>query len=301
MENIVKKKNEKLKKAISYHDYVLSIIPDNITSLNNKGKLLCENGRKEDGIKLFDQVIKLNPQDLEANLNKGYALLELKKYDEAIEYFEKSILYNQKSSPTYSSSLLSQSYNFKATALAKKKDLKRAIICFNIAISIDPANIRAINNRSSAQNELGMFDESAKGFNQIESLKNNHKEIYQKSLNIQGSTLGSLKRYDEAIDCFNKSIAFKQNTVDNINALTLKADTLFKIEKYDEALLIFNELNEKDQNNKSLYHRRGFIYLLKKEFELALKLYRKSISIDPKYFEGIYGCASSLQYLKRFK
>jgi len=97
--NLVKKSKEsqeKFKIEIELYDYFLTLLPDDIMCIDNKGKAYALIGRLDESIELFDKVIKLNPQDLEAHLNKGRVLTELKRYDNAIEYFEKSILFNQK-------------------------------------------------------------------------------------------------------------------------------------------------------------------------------------------------------------
>jgi len=297
--DLINKTKEDFKTDIDYCDFVLSFTPNDIAFIHNKGKALCLIGRLEEGIKLFDQVLKLKPQDIESHFNKGLALNELRKYDEAIESFEKSILFNQKSSPTYDKVQHAQSYNGKGMSLAQKKDLNNAIKFFNLALSIDSENLGAINNRSVAQHELGMFDESFKGYNQIASNKNHENEAYQYFLNEKGSHLLKNNRFSEAIDEFNKAIAFKKDTADYIKALDGKAEALFKTEKYDEALIIYDQLIKKDQNNKRFYHSKGNIYVLKRDFELALKSYKKAISIDSNYTQAIIGCANCLNSLQR--
>ena len=202
--NLVKKSKEsqeKKLKEIELYDYVLSIFPNDISCINNKGKAYFLLGRLEESVEYFDKVIKVNPQDLEAHLNKGRVLTELKKYDQAIEYYEKCILFNQKSSPTYDSILLAHAYNGKGIALAKKKDFKRSIICFNLALSIDPNFADAINNRSAAQNKLGMLEESVNGFNRIVSNQSQSiNQTYHYFVYNKARTLFKNKRFNEAID-----------------------------------------------------------------------------------------------------
>ena len=49
------------------------------------------------------------------------------------------------------------------------------------------------------------------------------------------------------------------------------------------------------------YDSKGNIYLIKNEFELALKSYKKAISYYSNYFGAIVGCDNSLYGLKRFR
>ncbi len=95
-----KESQEKKIKEIEIYDYVLSMLPNGISCMNNKGKAYVLLGRLEESENLileefeyFDKVIKLNPQDLKAYLNKGRVLTEFKKFDHAIEYYEKCILF----------------------------------------------------------------------------------------------------------------------------------------------------------------------------------------------------------------
>ena len=112
-------------------------------------------------------------------------LNELKRYEEAIKCFDVSISLNSKHA---------DSFDGKGMSLAKLKDYKRALICFNIAISLDPTNTEAINNRMSAQIEMGQYEESDKVHSRISA----EHESSQILLNNKAFVFAKNHRYKEA-------------------------------------------------------------------------------------------------------
>lgn len=148
------------------------------------------------------------------------------------------MLFNSKSSETYNSSLLAHAYNGKGFALAKKEDFSRAIICFNIAITIDKNYSAAIVNRANTLSEMGQVEESIKSYNQV-SIDHDVSQFY---LNNTASSLLKNSRKIEAIEHLDKSIALKKNTKEYYQALEIKAEILLQTEKYNDALSIVDQL-----------------------------------------------------------
>ena len=63
-------------------------------------------------------------------------------------------------------------------------------------------SIEALIRLGKSQLENGSFDEALKSFEQAISFDQNNPDLW----NFMGATLRSLGRYDEAIDCFIKSL-----------------------------------------------------------------------------------------------
>ena len=77
-----------------YHDKALSINPNDVDALLNKGTALGGLGQNEQALKYFDKLLAINPNDVEALYNKGAVLLSLGRYQQAIEYFDKVLAIN---------------------------------------------------------------------------------------------------------------------------------------------------------------------------------------------------------------
>ena len=67
----------------------LSIDPNDIQTLINKGRSLSQLHDFEGAILNYDKVLKIEPQNIDALINKGLALYNLGKNADAIAHFNK--------------------------------------------------------------------------------------------------------------------------------------------------------------------------------------------------------------------
>ena len=82
-------KHGKPRDAIFYFDKVLSVEPNHINSLVNKGNALGKLGKFDAAIISYDSVLKIKPNHIICLLNKGLALHYLARYDDAISCYDK--------------------------------------------------------------------------------------------------------------------------------------------------------------------------------------------------------------------
>lgn len=71
----------------------------------------------------------------------------------------------------------------------------------------------------------------------------------------KGNCLKSLKKYDEAINCFNKLI--QMNPTGNSNAYYLKGVCLIETKNYREALKLFEKALEIEPNNQTFLKKKN--------------------------------------------
>ena len=76
--------NGKLNEAIRYYDDILSIIPNHLSSLNNKGYALSKLKQFDHAIKFYDQALEHYPEDLSVLINKISSLRKQKKFSDAL-------------------------------------------------------------------------------------------------------------------------------------------------------------------------------------------------------------------------
>ena len=65
-------------------DKALSIDPNNLQALINKGRSLSQLHRFEESITNYDKALKIEPQNIDALINKGLSLYNLGKNNDAI-------------------------------------------------------------------------------------------------------------------------------------------------------------------------------------------------------------------------
>ena len=161
--------------------------------------------------------------------------------------------------------------------------------CYNIAISIDPNYVGAIENRSNALGRQGKFEESIKSFDTM-SIESPLAFI---SFLQKGRTFQENHRLAEAIGCFEKCMSIESNSSKFmdifINALEGKYQCLMQMSLIEEALVAIDKLIILEENlDKSIetresqladsYLKKVDIYvLLNKPYEQAIELFNKAI------------------------
>jgi len=127
--------------AIFYYDKALKIDPNNVITLDNKGRALVAQYSYKDAIKCYDKILEINPYDDATLGNKGFALYELGKHLEAISYYDKALKIDPNNVITLDN---------KGRALAKLRRYEEAISCYDKALEIVPDNIDVVRHRISA-------------------------------------------------------------------------------------------------------------------------------------------------------
>jgi tetratricopeptide (TPR) repeat protein len=93
----------------------------------------------------------------------------------------------------------------------------------------------------------------------------------------KGWTLGTLGKYQQAIDCFDKAIEITPNEV---KALRGKASVLGRLEKYQQAIDCFDKAIKITPNDYGLHKSKGTAYYYLEKYEQAIDCYDRAIEID---------------------
>jgi tetratricopeptide (TPR) repeat protein len=153
------------------------------------------------------------------------------KYEEA----EKIVLEHLEKHPNDILALGEQAY----ILIAKGKN-EEGIILLNKLLLEEPNNESLLNNISWAYNNLGL--------------------------------------YKIALEYAEKSLKFKQS--DDLNYIN-KGNALFGLKKYDDAIECYNLALDKNKESKYAYYGKGLSLSIKKEYDEALINFKKSFEIDP--------------------
>ena len=160
------------------------------------------------------------------------------------------------------------------TAYLQINNLENSLLHLNNTIKLDKYFFRAYNNRAIVYNKMG---ENFKAIEDCE-IALRIKPNFNDSLINKGIALKSLKRFDEAINCFKKSLLINPNiseTYNNIGNIYKELGENSKaIKYYDKSI----ELNSK---NFDAFNNKGIVLALMDKFEESFKNYDKALSINP--------------------
>ena len=182
-------KQNNFKNAIKYYNKTLEINPNYISAWNDKGLSLIRIGNFDEGIECYNKALEINPgymlafnNKVQAFNNRGASLVKMGKIDEGLKWYNKTLEIN----PNYVLSLMNKA----GLCLSKFQKYEECIKCFDTILKLDENSIK-------------------------EGIKNSSSYEYPNILaivwNDKGTALFRLKRYIEAIKCYNNALRINPN------------------------------------------------------------------------------------------
>ncbi|NER82041.1 MAG: tetratricopeptide repeat protein, partial [Leptolyngbya sp. SIO1D8] len=126
------------------------------------------------------------------------------------------------------------------------------------------------------------------------SFRNYHSLAWQR----RGAALVKLKKYDEAIDRYDRAIKLQPN---NSLIWRKRGFALQELKRYEEALVCFDRAIELDPDVSWVWGQRGFALLNLERYEEALVCFDRTIELDPDYSWAWGKRGYVLQGLKRYE
>ena len=151
-------RNKEYQLAIeAYNDY-LSLKPNNIKSLYNRGRSYEELGDFNRALQDYNRILEINPDNIQANLSIGKDFYRKNVFDNAAFYFDKVIKVDDTNAVAHF---------FKGRSLHKSGLFREALQAYNLAININQdygeaylyrgaLHISYLKKRSSACNDFKM-------------------------------------------------------------------------------------------------------------------------------------------------
>jgi len=178
--------------ALRVFDDVLSRDPKNTLALEGRGRVRMSKNDPDAAIADFDKALAVDPKLWQVYALRGLIYDRRKEYDRAIGDYEKAIAIKS------DSSLL---YNNLGMAYFLKEDNKKAADAYSQAIKLDFNNRRAYNNLGMVLFKMGYYSEALLSFKQGGDAAG--------AYNNMGCLYLAEKKYDKAIEAFEKAIALK--------------------------------------------------------------------------------------------
>jgi len=247
--------------------------PDSERAHYNLGKMLCAQGRMDEGAARFREAVRLNPDYTDAQYDLGRSLLNLGQFDQALTPFRQTVRLDP-SSPYAHSNLgaaltglgrldeAAASYRAAAaldadhveahiglaTALTDLGRPDKAIVHGEKAVQLAPNDVNARNSLARALQARGRLREAVAQYEQALRLAPESPELHT---NL-GAALHGLRRFQDAAGHHKEALRLRP---DFLPARINLAAVLYDMRRYEEALTHYEALLRLDPGN-AFFQRR---------------------------------------------
>jgi len=265
-------KQGKYEEAIKYYDKILSGDKKNIDALNKKGECFSALKKYDEAIKCFDEALSIDKSSVFLWNNKGDVLFEEKKYEEGMECFDRVLEIDSgnsyaKDRKNIVLKSLCKDWNDRGTSLLEEKKYEEAIKWFDKTLKFSPDDGDAKGKKDVALKMIGENGTSP-GY-----------EAQRKAeeWNDKGRSFLKEKKYDEAIQCFDKALHYNSKMD---KALANKGVILFKQGKHKEAIECFDKALEIDPKNGQTWFNKGVACHTQGDLKQAKECYNRAKELD---------------------
>ena len=266
-------RNENYRSQLAMWQDTVAKRPGNERAHYNLGKMLCAQGRMDEGVGRFREAVRLNPDYTDAQYDLGRSLLNLEQFDQALTPFRQTVRLDP-SSPHAHSSLgaalaglgrldeAAASYRAAATLDADHveayiglasvlTDLRRpdeAIVHGEKAVQLAPNDANARNSLARALQACGRLQEAVAQYEQALRLVPESPELHT---NL-GTALHGLRRFQDAMTHHREALRLRP---DLFPARMNLAAVLYDMRRHEEALTHYEALLRLDPGN-AFFQRR---------------------------------------------
>jgi tetratricopeptide (TPR) repeat protein len=161
-------------------------------------------------------------------------------------------------------------------------------------VNVRPDYAEALSNRGLTLHQLRRFDEALACYDRALRMRSDHAE----ALSNRGATLKELKRFEEALANLDRALALRPHLAET---LSNRCDVLRKLRRFDEALASSDNLLKAEPGRAEALCNHGVILGELKRFEEALASFDAALKVQPNYAEALSNRGLVLHELKRFE
>ena len=171
----------------------------------------------------------------------------------------------------------------KAIDRYNEEDLEMAYDLFNLAGEIDKQDSTIHYNAGFLANDLGKFEDAKRHFNYLLELPDYNKlNAYYFMVQILST---EEKNPEGALELVTRA---KKDYPDDKVLAEYEIQLLLQLNKMDEAMAQIKEALANDPNNPGLWLRSGYLKEQSGDVDGGLADYKKSVEIDPEFYQGNY-------------
>jgi tetratricopeptide (TPR) repeat protein len=265
--------------ALADYDRAIALRPDRADTLVNRGNTLGKLRRHEDALASYDDALKLQPNYVEALYNRGLALHKLERFGEALASYDRALAVQPDHAKTHRS---------RGATLHDLKQYREALKSYDRALASRPDDAEALVNRGATLHELKQSAEALNSYDRALAIEPNHVE----ALTNRGVALHDLGRYGEALASHERALAVQP---DHAAALSNRGVTLHRLGRLVEALASYDRALVLQPDYADALVNRGVTLHGLKRFDEALANYDRAIALRPDHADAhFFGSLSRL-------
>ncbi len=262
--------------------------PDSVNEKNiwmYKGVALYQKGLYDKAVEAYDKALSTSPSSA-CYFNKILALKQNRNHQEALACCEQAIQFAHNRSPNRFPDMSLQQLRENYFASGRNEDMSNEI----------GARCRSMERLSSAWHikgivlfDLACYEEAIQAFEEAVKAGTDIYDREHDHWSWLAASAANLKRYDYAIECYEKSYSDE--------ARKKKLHYELQLKRFEKALESATRLVHQDRQDNESWCSKGEALRGLNRFKDALKCYDKAISIAPKETSGWHGRAMTLHDL----
>jgi tetratricopeptide (TPR) repeat protein len=269
--------------ALSCYDRALSLRPDFVQALSNRGAVLKAMKRYREALESFDRALELQPDYVEVLNNRAGVLQELGRYDEALTGYDRALGLRGDHPETL---------NNRGVTLQALRRSGEALASYGAALALRPELVEALVNRGIALHEVKRFDEALADFDRALALRPDNADV----LNNRGNTLASLGHCDEALASYDAALDLQPQ---HVEALFNRGVVQHRLGLFDEALSSYDRALSLGPDHAKVLIARGATLHDQRRFVDALASYDRAITLSPDAVQALVNRGGTLHELGR--
>jgi tetratricopeptide (TPR) repeat protein len=265
--------------ALADYDRAIALRPDRADTLVNRGNALGKLQRHVEAMASYDDALKLQPRHVEALYNRGLALHKLERFGEALASYDRALALQ----PDHGAALVSR-----GVTLHDLKQYGEALKSYDRALASRPDYAEALVNRAATLHELKQSAEALNSYDRVLAIEPNNIE----ALTNRGVALHDLGRYGEALASHERAVALQP---EHAAALSNRGVTLHRLGRLDEALASYDDALVLQPDYADALVNRGVTLHALKQFDQALTSYHRAIALRSDHADAhFFGSLSRL-------
>lgn len=174
-----------------------------------------------------------------------------------------------------------------------------ALGAYEKANSIEPNDVKTINNIGKAYYEQGNYQKALDTHQQVLDIDDRNAEAFSG----QGIAYLGLQEYEKSLAAFDEAKKIKPNEPDIWLKKAIALRYLNRPEEaeelYKEAFSVYNSITKNNKTDPVLWTDRGFVLQQLNKQQEALESYEQALAVDENFYEALLGKANTLVVLQK--
>jgi protein O-GlcNAc transferase len=212
--------------ALQCCEAALRLKPDFPEGHCNRGNALCALDRAAEALAAYEAALAIAPGFFDAHVGRAKALLMLKRYMEAQSSCDRALKLAPHSVDAWC---------LRGSALLKGRHPVEALAAFDRALALSPDSPEVLNNRGTALRDLRRPSEALESYEQALRLRPQFAEVWCNAANLSMDA----GKYEQALGRCARALSIQP---DSLDALNLRGTALRVLRRYEEATATYEKI-----------------------------------------------------------